>query len=142
MGPPIMGPSPGMADRNLFLALAVLRQTCRSAIFTVSRLRHESVSWNETKKDFSMRFEWFGFTALAVGRGSLQIALDRGETRLGWRGIQRNQSSEFIRLDRRLSIISLRAFADDPTGRSFSSAVQGPPNFGSGCVVMAVMAWC
>ena len=32
-----------------------------------------------------MRFDWFGFAALAVGIGSLQLMLDRGE-QLGWFG--------------------------------------------------------
>jgi DHA2 family multidrug resistance protein len=37
----------------------------------------------ETKKQESMRFDWFGFIALAVGIGSLQLMLDRGE-QVGW----------------------------------------------------------
>jgi DHA2 family multidrug resistance protein len=43
---------------------------------------------SEEKRD--RRFDWFGFAALAIGIGSLQLMLDRGE-QLGWFG-----SSEII----------------------------------------------
>ena len=39
----------------------------------------------ETQKQEQLRFDWFGFLALAVGIGSLQLMLDRGEE-LGWFG--------------------------------------------------------
>jgi len=38
---------------------------------------------DETKLNTGLQFDWFGFTALAVGIGSLQLALDRGE-QLDW----------------------------------------------------------
>src|SRR5262249_8807827 len=44
----------------------------------------------ETERRNERRFDWFGFAALAVGIGSLQLMLDRGEE-LGWFG-----SSEII----------------------------------------------
>jgi DHA2 family multidrug resistance protein len=37
----------------------------------------------ETQKHEHLRFDWFGFMALAVGIGSLQLLLDRGE-QVGW----------------------------------------------------------
>jgi DHA2 family multidrug resistance protein len=37
----------------------------------------------ETKEHEHLRFDWFGFVALAVGIGSLQLLLDRGE-QVGW----------------------------------------------------------
>jgi DHA2 family multidrug resistance protein len=37
----------------------------------------------ETQKQEHMRFDWFGFIALAIGIGSLQLLLDRGE-QVGW----------------------------------------------------------
>ena len=37
----------------------------------------------ETKKHDHLRFDWFGFIALAIGIGSLQLLLDRGE-QVGW----------------------------------------------------------
>jgi DHA2 family multidrug resistance protein len=39
----------------------------------------------ETKTQDHLRFDWFGFMALAVGIGSLQLLLDRGE-QVGWFG--------------------------------------------------------
>ena len=38
---------------------------------------------DETPKHEHLRFDWFGFIALAVGIGSLQLMLDRGE-QVGW----------------------------------------------------------
>ena len=40
---------------------------------------------DETKKQEHLRFDWFGFIALAIGIGSLQLMLDRGE-QAGWFG--------------------------------------------------------
>src|SRR5262245_43993288 len=37
----------------------------------------------ETQKHEHLRFDWFGFVALAIGIGSLQLMLDRGE-QVGW----------------------------------------------------------
>ena len=39
----------------------------------------------ETQKQEQLRFDWFGFLGLAVGIGSLQLLLDRGE-QVGWFG--------------------------------------------------------
>jgi DHA2 family multidrug resistance protein len=39
----------------------------------------------ETHRHEHLRFDWFGFLALAVGIGSLQLLLDRGE-QVGWFG--------------------------------------------------------
>jgi len=43
------------------------------------------VFMHETKLQTHLRFDWFGFIALAVGIGSLQLLLDRGEE-VGWFG--------------------------------------------------------
>src|SRR5207249_3274873 len=60
-------------------------------IFTVLGL---IIFMDETKKALELRFDWFGFTALAVAIGALQLALDRGE-QLGW--LQSNEIiAEFI----------------------------------------------
>jgi DHA2 family multidrug resistance protein len=40
---------------------------------------------DETKHQAHLRFDWFGFLALAAGIGSMQLMLDRGE-QLGWFG--------------------------------------------------------
>jgi DHA2 family multidrug resistance protein len=39
----------------------------------------------ETKTQKELRFDWFGFAALAIGIGALQLMLDRGE-QAGWFG--------------------------------------------------------
>jgi len=39
----------------------------------------------ETEKHHHLRFDWFGFIALAIGIGCLQMLLDRGE-QVGWFG--------------------------------------------------------
>jgi len=41
----------------------------------------------ETTRHEHLRFDWFGFIALAIGIGSLQLMLDRGE-QVGWFGAQ------------------------------------------------------
>lgn len=38
---------------------------------------------DETPPNSKLRFDWFGFAALAIGIGALQLALDRGE-QVGW----------------------------------------------------------
>lgn len=43
------------------------------------------VFMTETKKQEHLRFDWFGFLALAIGIGSLQLMLDRGE-QVSWFG--------------------------------------------------------
>jgi DHA2 family multidrug resistance protein len=40
---------------------------------------------DETRLQTHLRFDWFGFIALAIGIGSLQLLLDRGE-QIGWFG--------------------------------------------------------
>jgi DHA2 family multidrug resistance protein len=41
--------------------------------------------FKDSTRDESMRFDWFGFTALACGLGAMQLMLDRGSG-LGWFG--------------------------------------------------------
>jgi MFS transporter, DHA2 family, multidrug resistance protein len=43
------------------------------------------VFMDETKRQAHLKFDWFGFIALAAGIGSMQLMLDRGE-QLGWFG--------------------------------------------------------
>ena len=101
-------------------------------IFTVLGLL---VFMDETKKDLELRFDWFGFAALAVGIGSLQIALDRGE-QLGW--LESNEIiAEFI-----VSAVGFYYFFAHSftTARPFIQfAIFKDRNFVSGCVFMAVM---
>jgi len=83
---PIMGPSLGAWLTETYSWHWVFFVNLPFGIFTVLGLM---VFMDETKKNRELRFDWFGFTALAVGIGSLQIALDRGEP-TGLDRIQRN----------------------------------------------------
>ena len=77
---PIMGPSLGAWLTETYSWHWVFFVNLPFGIFTVLGLL---VFMDETQKNRELRFDWFGFAALAVGIGSLQIALDRGE-QLGW----------------------------------------------------------
>jgi MFS transporter, DHA2 family, multidrug resistance protein len=93
------------------------------------------VFMDETKQDTGLRFDWFGFAALAIGIGSMQLALDRGE-QLGWL-----ESNEII-VESIVSIVGFYYFF----AHSFTSAkpfiqfaIFKDRNFVTGCVFMAVM---
>ena len=97
-----------------------------------------SCSSSSAKKHRPLRcrdFDWFGFTALAVGIGSLQLALDRGE-QLGW--LELNEIiAEFI-----ISAVGFYYFFAHSltTSRPFVQfALFRDRNFLTGCVFMGVM---
>src|SRR6201991_3086122 len=129
---PIMGPSLGAWLTETYSWHWVFLVNLPFGIFTVLGLL---VFMDETKKDLNLRFDWFGFTALAVGIGSLQIALDRGE-QLGW--MESNEIiAEFI-----ISIIGFYYFFAHSltTSKPFIQfALFKDRNFVGGCVFMAVM---
>jgi MFS transporter, DHA2 family, multidrug resistance protein len=77
---PIMGPTLGgfLTDRYSWHWVFLINLPV--GIVTVLGLM---VFMDETKKQTHLRFDWFGFIALAVGIGSLQLLLDRGE-QVGW----------------------------------------------------------
>ena len=82
-----------------------------------------------------MKFDWFGFIALAVGIGSLQVALDRGE-QLGW--LESNEIIiEFIIAAVGFYYFFAHAFT---TAKPFIQfAIFKDKNFVGGCVFMSVM---
>src|ERR1700745_4366193 len=77
---PIMGPSLGAWLTETYSWPWVFFVTLPFGAITVLGL---IVFMDETRKNVDLRFDWFGFHALAVAIGSLQLALDRGE-QLGW----------------------------------------------------------
>ena len=90
---------------------------------------------DETKNQSHLRFDWFGFAALTVGIGALQLMLDRGE-QAGWFG-----STEIIAE----LIISIAGFyyffahsltTDEPFVRF---EVFTDKNFLAGCLFMVVV---
>ena len=94
-----------------------------------------AVFMDETRMNTELRFDWFGFAALAVGIGSMQLALDRGE-QLGWL-----ESNEII-AESIVSIVGFYYFFAHSftTAKPFIQfAIFKDRNFLSGCVFMAVM---
>src|SRR5438105_2006795 len=129
---PIMGPSLGAWLTETYSWHWVFFVNLPFGIFTVLGLR---IFMDETRKDLNLRFDWFGFAALAVAIGSLQLALDRGE-QLGW--LESNEIvAEFI-----ISAVGFYYFF----AHSFTTAhpfiqlaLFNDKNFVTGCIFMAVM---
>src|SRR6201995_6012586 len=129
---PIMGPSLGAWLTETYSWHWVFFVNLPFGFFTVLGL---VVFMDETKKDLNLRFDWFGFTALAVGIGSLQLALDRGE-KLGWVG------SNQIICPFVISGVGFYFFFAHSltTSRPFIQfSLFRDRNFLTGCVFMAVM---
>jgi DHA2 family multidrug resistance protein len=129
---PIMGPSLGAWLTETYSWHWVFFVNLPFGIFTVLGLM---VFMDETRKNRELRFDWFGFLALAVGIGALQIALDRGE-QLGWM-----ESNEII-AEITVSIAGFYYFFAHSltTATPFIQfAIFKDKNFVGGCVFMAVM---
>jgi MFS transporter, DHA2 family, multidrug resistance protein len=129
---PIMGPSLGAWLTETYSWHWVFFVNLPFGIFTVLGLM---VFMDETRKNRDLRFDWFGFLALAVGIGALQIALDRGE-QLGWL-----DSNEII-VELIVSIAGFYYFFAHSltTAAPFIQfGVFKDKNFVGGCVFMAVM---
>ncbi len=129
---PIMGPSLGAWLTETYSWHWVFFVNLPFGIVTVLGL---IVFMDETKKNLELRFDWFGFAALAIGIGSLQLALDRGE-QLGW--LESNEIlAEFI-----VSGVGFYYFFAHSltTDRPFIQfALFKDRNFLGGCVFMTVM---
>ena len=129
---PIMGPSLGAWLTETYSWHWVFFVNLPFGFFTVIGLM---VFMDETRKNTNLRFDWFGFTALAISIGSLQLALDRGE-QLGW--LKFNEIiAEFI-----VAAVGCYYFFAHSltTSRPFIQfALFKDRNFVTGCVFMAVM---
>jgi DHA2 family multidrug resistance protein len=129
---PIMGPSLGAWLTETYSWHWVFFVNLPFGIITVLGL---VIFMDETRQNLNLRFDWFGFTALAVGIGSLQVALDRGE-QLGW--LESNEIvAEFI-----ISAVGFYYFFAHSftTSRPFIQfALFKDKNFLGGCVFMTVM---
>jgi DHA2 family multidrug resistance protein len=79
---PIMGPTLGAWLTDNYSWHWVFLINLPIGILTVIGM---IVFMEETDKQDHLRFDWFGFAALAIGIGSLQLLLDRGE-QVGWFG--------------------------------------------------------
>jgi DHA2 family multidrug resistance protein len=129
---PIMGPSLGAWLTETYSWHWVFFVNLPFGAITVLGL---VVFMDETRKDLSLKFDFFGFTALAVGIGSLQLALDRGE-QLGWL-----ESSEIV-TEFIVSAIGFYYFFAHSftTSQPFIQfALFRDRNFLTGCIFMTVM---
>jgi DHA2 family multidrug resistance protein len=129
---PIMGPSLGAWLTETYSWHWVFFVNLPFGIVTVLGLL---AFMDETKLNLELRFDWFGFLALAIGIGSMQLALDRGE-QLGWL-----ESPEII-AESIIAIVGFYYFF----AHSFTTkqpfiqfAIFKDRNFIGGCVFMAVM---
>ncbi len=129
---PIMGPSLGAWLTETYSWHWVFFVNLPFGAITVLGL---VIFMDETKKDLSLRFDWFGFTALAVAIGALQLALDRGE-QLGW--LESNEIiAEFI-----ISAVGFYYFlahSFTTTTPFIQFALFKDRNFVTGCIFMTVM---
>ena len=129
---PIMGPSLGAWLTETYSWHRVFFANIPFGIVTVAGL---IIFMDETKTDSEMKFDWFGFGALAIGIGAMQVALDRGE-QLGWL-----ESPEIV-AETILSIVGFYYFFAHSftTKRPFIQfEIFKDRNFIGGCVFMAVM---
>jgi DHA2 family multidrug resistance protein len=129
---PIMGPSLGAWLTETYSWHWVFFVNLPFGFITVLGLM---IFMDETKKDLNLKFDWFGFSALAIAIGSLQLALDRGE-QLGWL-----ESNEII-IEFIVSGVGFYYFFAHSltTSRPFIQfALFTDRNFLTGCIFMTVM---
>src|SRR6516225_10044213 len=129
---PIMGPSLGAWLTETYSWHWVFFVNLPFGFITVLGL---IVFMDETRKDLNLKFDWFGFAALALGIGSLQLALDRGE-QLGWL-----ESNEII-AEIIVSIVGFYYFfahSLTPEKPFIQFAIFKDRNFIGGCVFMTVI---
>jgi DHA2 family multidrug resistance protein len=129
---PIMGPTLGAWLTDNYSWHWVFLINLPIGVFTVLGMLF---FMTETKRQEHLRFDWFGFLALAIGIGSLQLLLDRGE-QVGWFGAQE------IWIETIVSVFGFYYF--------FAHSLTTPEpfvrfemfkdrNFVSGCVFMVVI---
>ena len=129
---PIMGPSLGAWLTETYSWHWVFFVNLPFGIITVLGL---IIFMDETRHNRELRFDWFGFTALAISIGALQLALDRGE-QLGW--LESNEIiAEFIIAGIGFYYFLAHSLTTDRPFIQF--ALFKDRNFVSGCVFMAVM---
>jgi DHA2 family multidrug resistance protein len=129
---PIMGPSLGAWLTETYSWHWVFFVNLPFGIITVLGLL---VFMDETRADRNLRFDWFGFAALAVGIGAMQLALDRGE-QLGW--LESNEIiAEIIVSIAGFYYFFAHSFTTDKPFIQF--AIFKDRNFIGGCVFMTVI---
>lgn len=129
---PIMGPSLGAWLTETYSWHWVFFVNLPFGAITVIGL---IIFMDETKLDTKLRFDWFGFTALAVGIGALQLALDRGE-QLDWFNSW-EIVLEFIVSGVGFYYFFAHSFTTDRPFIQF--AIFKDRNFAAGCIFMVVI---
>src|SRR4051794_12157219 len=126
---PIMGPSLGAWLTETYSWHWVFFVNLPFGIFTVLGL---VIFMDETKKDLSLRFDWFGFAALAVAIGSLPLRPAPGRA-MGW--VESNEIlAELIVAAVGFYYFLAHSFTTDRPFIQF--ALFKDRNFVSGCVFM------
>jgi len=129
---PIMGPSLGAWLTETYSWHWVFFVNLPFGFITVLGL---IIFMDETRKDLNLRFDWFGFSALALAIGSLQLALDRGE-QLGW--LESNEIvAEFIVSG--IGFYYFFAHSLTTPNPFIQFSLFRDRNFITGCIFMAVM---
>ena len=129
---PIMGPSLGAWLTETYSWHWVFFVNLPFGIVTVLGLL---AFMDETRPNTDLTFDWLGIAALAIGIGSLQIALDRGEDQ-GW--LESNEIIiEFIIAAVGFYYFLAHSLTTAPPFIQF--ALFKDKNFVGGCVFMTVM---
>ncbi len=129
---PIMGPSLGAWLTETYSWHWVFFVNLPFGFITVLGLL---AFMDETDQNHSLRFDWFGFGALAVAIGALQVALDRGEQQ-GW--LESNEIiAEFIIAGIGFYYFFAHSFTTSKPFLEFG--LFKDRNFVTGCIFMTVM---
>jgi DHA2 family multidrug resistance protein len=129
---PIMGPTIGAWLTDNYSWHWVFLINLPIGLITVAGL---ALFMHETDLHTHLRFDWFGFIALAVGIGSLQMLLDRGE-QIGWFDASEAWIEAIISAFGFYYFFAHSLTTDEPFVRF---EVFQDRNFISGCVFMVVI---
>ncbi|HKS60404.1 MAG TPA: DHA2 family efflux MFS transporter permease subunit, partial [Xanthobacteraceae bacterium] len=129
---PIMGPTLGGWLTENYSWHWVFLVNLPVGVLTVFGLL---VFMDETKGNEHLRFDWFGFLALAAGIGSMQLMLDRGE-QLGWFGSPEIFAELIVSIAGFYYFFAHSLTTDEPFVRF---AIFKDRNFLIGCFFMVIM---
>ncbi len=129
---PIMGPTLGAWLTDNYSWHWVFLINLPIGVITVFGLM---LFMDETERNSKMRFDWFGFIALAIGIGSLQLMLDRGE-QVGWYGASEIWIETIVSAAGFYYFFAHSLTTDEPFVRF---ELFKDRNFVSGCVFMVVI---
>jgi DHA2 family multidrug resistance protein len=129
---PIMGPTLGAWLTDNYSWHWVFLINLPIGIITVIGLL---LFMEETPRHEHLRFDWFGFLSLAVGIGSLQLLLDRGE-QVGWFGATEIWIEAIVSATGFYYFFAHSLTTDTPFVRF---EMFRDRNFVSGCVFMVVI---